>query len=118
MKITDPEMGEKLARALKAGNDLYSLSDIHDALVHGSMQGHVIGDTWVLTRVHDWPKRRSVDIMFVVGHLEEALQSEGDLVKWSKGLGASLMTATGRDGWWEHRTPGWKKSGVLYTKDI
>jgi len=118
MIITDQAMLMKMERALRSGNDLYDLDDIQEKLIVGDMQSHVEGNTWAVTEVHDWPRRRSVNILFVVGYLGDSLRLEKKIIDWAKDIGADLITAIGRDGWWEYRTPGWKKMGTLYSKDI
>jgi hypothetical protein len=118
MIITDPKMSVKMARALKHGGDLFTLDDIEKGLATGAMQGHVEGDTWAITRVHDWPRKRSVDVICVVGDIQGALVLEERICEWAKGIGAEMITATGRDGWWGYHTPGWQKTGTLYSKDI
>lgn len=118
MNIIDPEMKHKFDRALAQGQNLYDLDDIGNALTTGHMQSHVIGNTMAITRVHDWPQKRSVEILYVVGDLTESLAMDKYLEEWARSIGANLVTAVGRDGWWEHRTPGWKKIGTLYAKDI
>lgn len=117
MIITDPKMEKKMLRALKQGQSLYDLDDIDNALKLGNLQSHVIGDTVAITRVNDWPQRRSVDVVFVVGHLDEALKMDQKLVDWARSIGANLMTAVGRSGWHKY-DHGWKRIGTLYAKDI
>jgi hypothetical protein len=111
-------MAAKMNEALKASGDVYDLIDIQDLLKDGMMQGHVEGDTWAITQVHDWPKKKSVNILYVVGSLENSIRLEGKITEWAKEIGADFITAVGRDGWWERRTPGWKKVGTLYSKDL
>jgi hypothetical protein len=111
-------MAAKMNEALKASGDVYDLRDIQDLLKDGMMQGHVEGDTWAITQVHDWPKKKSVNILYVVGSLENSIRLEGKITEWAKEIGADFITAVGRDGWWERRTPGWKKVGTLYSKDL
>ncbi len=118
MIIRDAFMLKKMERALHAANDLYSLQDIGNMLHTGDMQGHVEKDTWALTQICDYPRKRTVDITFVVGNLEGSLLLEEKITNWAKGHKASLITAVGREGWWEHRTPGWRKCGTLFAKDI
>lgn len=113
-----PHMMEKMTRALKEGCALFNLDDIQMGLRNGSMQGHVEGNTWAITQIHDWPHRRSVNVLYVIGDLEEAIKMEPKLESWAVSVGADLITATGRDGWWEHKIPGWRKVGTLYAKDI
>jgi len=118
MIIRDAFMMKRMQRALDQANGLYSLQDIGDALREGKMQGHVAQDTWAITQVSDYPKRRVVDISYVVGNLAGSLELEGKITEWAKAHHADLITAVGREGWWEHRTPGWRKTGTLYSKDI
>jgi hypothetical protein len=118
MKITDPAMQKKMDKALKLDGGLFTLDDIEDHLRSGKIQGHVEGDTWVLTQIHDWPQRRAVNIMYLVGSMENALKLEPKLECWAKANGANLLTAMGRESWVEFKTPGWKKIGSLFSKDI
>lgn len=118
MIITDKEMRKKMERALSIGGNLYSLDDIEKDLKDGKLQGHVEGDTWVLTQVHDWPQRRVVNILYVVGSMDNAVALEAKIEQWAEDVGASMLTAVGRDGWWDCRTPGWEKVGTLYSKEL
>ena len=118
MIITDKFMLKRMERALKAGNNLFTLDDIGEGLRSGHMQGHVEGNTWAITQVHDWPQRRSVNILVVVGNMADSLKLEEKITAWAKEKGADHITGVGRDGWWNFRTLGWKKQGVLYSKDI
>jgi len=118
MIITDAAMMRKMARALRQCNNLFDLTDISNNLRSGNMQGHVVNDTWAITQVHDWPKRRSINVVVVVGNLEDSVALEAKIEEWAKGLGANLLTGIGRPGWWEYRTPGWRKMGIHYSKDI
>jgi hypothetical protein len=118
MNISDPKMLKKMERALRFNDYMLDLDDIQYGLDTGEMQGHVIGDTWAITQVHNWPRQKSVNILFVVGNLEEALKLEDKITTWAKEIGATVLTGIGRDGWWESRTPGWRKVGTLFAKDI
>lgn len=118
MNIVDPVMYKKMERALRLNNYMYDLGDIQDGLDNGDMQGHVEGDTWAITQVHNWPRQKTVNILFVVGNIEDVVKLEVKIEKWAKEIGASLLTGIGRDGWWERRTPGWRKVGTLFAKDI
>ena len=118
MKITDPEMAEKMRRALKVGDDLFNLEDIEAGLASGVMQGHVEGDAWAVTQIHQWPRKKAVNILFVVGSLENSLKLEAKVEMFAKMQNATLLTAVGRNGWWQHKTPGWRIVGNLYSKVI
>lgn len=118
MRILDPAMAKKMERALRQGQNLHDIDDIGNALMTGHMQAHTIGETLAITQVNDWPHRRSVNILYVVGNLDEAVAMDEHLTEWAKGVGANLITFTGRDGWWKFNHTGWKKVGVKYAKEI
>lgn len=107
-----------MERALAVSGNLFNMDDINDHLKVGKIQGHVEGDTWAITQVHDWPRRRAVNILYVVGAMGDAGALEEKVEKWAESVGADIITAVGRDGWWNYRTPGWKKVGTLYLKEI
>ena len=116
--IISDRMLVKVARALTLGNNVYDLLDIERALQSGDMQSHVYKDTMAITQIYLWPRRKAVNILFVIGNLEDSLVLEDRITKWAKSIDADLITAIGREGWWDHRLPGWKKQGALYSKDI
>src|SRR6188768_3520494 len=103
--ITDPEMRRKVQRALKEGNNCYTLDDLMDHIKAGTMQSHAFGNTWVITQVHEFPRRKSVDITYVVGSIEEALDGQSYIYNWAREVGADLITGVGRDGWDWFRDP-------------
>jgi len=111
-------MLKKMERALEEGGNIFTMDDIEIGLAEGKMQSHVFGDTWIITQVLYLPRRKSVDILFVVGNLEESVGAEQVVENWARNIGADMMTAIGRAGWWKIRTPGWKVMGTLYSKEI
>ena len=118
MRIIDPAMAKKMDRALKFGQNLYTLDDIKHNLDAGWMQAHTVGDTLAITQINVWPRRKAVDVILVVGNMDEALQLENVVENWGKDIGADLITAIGRPGWWKFRTSGWKQVGTMYAKEI
>lgn len=122
MKITDPKMADKMKKALKSANGVFDLDDIMNALQTGTMQGHVVGDSWAITQIHDWPQRRSVNILFVVGNKEDLPVLNTRVEEWAKNVGADFITAHGREGWEEYlgsdMGKGWRKSSTVYSKDL
>lgn len=119
MNITDPVMADKMSKALKLGGDLYSLTDIEDALMNGDLQSHVEGDTWAITQVQNFPQKVAVHILFVVGNLDSSIKLEAKIEEWAKTeIKADLLTGTGRSGWWAYKIPGWRMTGTNFVKDI
>lgn len=120
MKIKDPEKVKMLNRALAAGGNLHTLEDIEAALQSGDMQSHSEGDTWVITEIADFPQRRLVNVLYVIGNLEGAFATEEVVEKWARKIGADAITALGRTGWERHQrqAPGWKIVGTFFTKEL
>ena len=116
--ITDPLMVKRMTKALEMAGNVYTLDDVIDQVKKGSLQGHVDGDTWAITQVQDFPRKKVVDILYVIGYLDDSLRMEKKIEDWAKGLGASMLTAAGREGWWNFRTPGWKQTGTMYAKEL
>jgi hypothetical protein len=114
----DPKMMTKVDRALKQAGGLYSLDDIDLALTTGNMQSHAVDDTWVITEVQDFPRKRAVNILYVVGDLKGSFAADKMVEEWAISKGADMMTAVGRDGWSSIIRSGWKKVGTLYSKDL
>jgi hypothetical protein len=118
MIITDTIMMRKMQRALKEAGDLFTLHDIEEMLKKGTAQGHVVGDTWAITQVHEFPLKKCVNVLVVVGNMEDSLAMEAKIDTWAKEIGANVITAVGRDGWDKFVAPGWKKTGTLYAKEL
>jgi hypothetical protein len=118
MIITDSAMMKKMQRALKEAGDLFTLQDISAMLKKGTAQGHVVGDTWAITQVHEFPLKKSVNILVVVGDMKDSLALEAKIDTWARGIGADAITAVGRDGWDKFVAPGWKKTGTMYAKEL
>lgn len=118
MKITDPAMEKKFRRMLREGGDLYTLEDIGELIDAGKMQSFTFGETWIVTQVHDFPRRKVLDVAFVVGFISDAIQYLPQLYEYADKIGATLITGYGRDGWDAYSQPGWRKVGTLYAREL
>lgn len=118
MNITNLQMAAKMARVLRDAGDLHEFADIEAGLQSGDMQGHVEGDTWAITQVQDYPRRKVVYILYLVGRQEDVHALEDKITEWAKEIGASRIMAVGREGWWKFRTAGWKQVGIQYAKEL
>jgi hypothetical protein len=116
--ITDPLMVKRMAKALDMAGNVYTLTDIMGQIEKGTLQSHVENDTWAVTQVQNFPRKKVVDILYVVGYLDDSLRMEKKLEHWAGELGADMLTAAGREGWWNFRTPGWKQTGTMYAKEL
>jgi hypothetical protein len=119
VKITDPEMRKKFDRMLARSGGLYELNDIEQLINEGKMQSFVQGDTWIVTQVNEFPRRKVVEIVFVVGFVADAIQSLPQIYAFANEIGATLiMASNARDGWWDYAQPGWMKLGSIYAKEV
>jgi hypothetical protein len=116
--ITRDDMKIKVDRALHDFGDLYTFDDILELIDKGKMQSFTAGDTWVVTQVNEFPRRKVVDICLVVGFLEDAVRALPDVYKFARDIGATRVTAVGRDGWWKFAEPGWYRVGGYFAKDL
>jgi hypothetical protein len=113
-------MERKMQRWLRDMNHLYTPDDIMEEIEKGTLQSHTFGNTWVITAVHEWPRRKSVHIDLVVGTLEDAIAAEPQVCAWARSIGADLITGSGRPGWNFYRdyVDGWRMNGYQYSKDL
>lgn len=114
------EMERKMAHWIRASDYCYTFQDVMDAIHNETMQSHTFGDTWVVTSVREWPQRKSVHIDLVVGNLEEFLQGLPEIERWTKSIGANLITGSGTPMWrhYKEQMPGWHLRGLMYSKDL
>jgi hypothetical protein len=117
-EITRADMRLKVERALHDGGDLYTFDDIMALIKEGKMQSFTCGDTWIVTQVNEFPRKKVLEIALVVGNIWEAIEFLPEIYDYARQVGATRVTGFGRDGWWEHHDAGWKKVGTMYAKDM
>jgi hypothetical protein len=109
----------RLARALKRSGDIYALSDILAALDTGDMQSFTRNNTWVITQVCQYPRRKVLDILYLIGELADAQLLEPEVTEFARGAGVTLIRAYGRDGWATFTDKyGWHSLGRVYHKEL
>jgi len=113
------ELFRKLDDLLDRSHHTYTLKDIIDNIEDGRLQSHVFGDTWVITEVHNFPKRKVVHIPFAVGYVDDVLQrAEPAIAEWAIGIGADMMTTVTRTGYLRKPLPGWDLTGLWCAKEL
>lgn len=111
----------KLARVLDAMGGLYLLDDILTRIHDGRMQSHVVGNSWAVTEIGDFPRARKLNILAVVGDLPDIEMLEAKVLSYADDVNAGLISAYGRRGWLPHaKALGWrlKTKSYLYHKDL
>jgi hypothetical protein len=117
--ITDSNMAKKLERMLHQCGNLYTLDDLMERIKDGRMQSFVHGETWVITQINEFPRRKVLEIIAVVGFISDAIQVLSQLYEFANQVGATmLMASNARDGWWSYAQPGWKKIGSVYAREL
>jgi hypothetical protein len=120
--ISRPDMRDKLEQALNLGGDLYTFEDIMMLIEQSKMQSFTQGDTWIITQVDEFPRKKVLAISFVVGYAGDLFAALPMLYKFARQIGATRITGFGRDGWGKFADlvpeEGWEKVGMVYAKEL
>ena len=111
----------KLARVLDRMGGLYSLNDILAAIAIGRMQSFAEGDSWAITQIATYPRAKVVEVLAVIGDLDEARILHDRILDFAAEIGAGVVQAYGRKGWAPDATKrGWKvvAKNYVFQKDM
>jgi hypothetical protein len=112
---------QKLARVLDAMGGVYLVNDLLDRIGDGRMQSHVVGNTWAITEVQDFPRARKLHVVALVGDMADGEAMHAKVLDYASTVNAGLVSAYGRRGWLGlARAHGWRliAKGNLYHKDL
>jgi hypothetical protein len=119
--MNEPFYYRKLERALDFQGGLYELSDILEGIAKGTMQSWVEGNSWAITQISIYPRRRLLEIVAAVGDLHDCRILHGRILKFASEAKVDLVAAYGRKGWARDALRnGWKlkTESYLYHKEI
>ena len=111
---------QKLARVLDAMGGLYLVDDLETAIAEDRMQGFVIGNSWAVTQVSQFPRAKRLQIIAAVGDMDDMVPLHDRILEYASDINAGLVSAFGRRGWMpQAREHGWrlKAKNYLYQKD-
>lgn len=112
-------MRERFEKLLEDGGGYYAVDDILDLINAGAMQSFSDGHSWAITQVNEFPRKKVVDIVFVVGELESLTEIlENKVEKFARSINADAITASGRPGWDKVKSEGWKRLSVNYSRSL
>lgn len=112
------DRAEQVRVALAEMGDTHSLDDIVDMINSGTMQSFVEGDTWVITQIIDFPRKRVLEVFLVVGDMSSALEIYNRVFAFAREEGCVLVRAFGRDGWQKWAAPrGWRNGQRIYYRE-
>lgn len=112
---------KKLARALDRMGGLFTVQDILNAIAENKMQSFVEGESWAVTQIAAFPRATVLEIVAVVGDLDELRPLHDRILAYAAEIGASLVQAYGREGWLEDaKQRGWrvKARSYLYQREM
>lgn len=96
----------------------FALSDIIVAVKAGGMQSFALGESWAVTQICEFPRRRALDIVFMQGDLEELKSLEVQIVEFARKHGINYLMANGRRGFIKKAFPGWRMASATFVKDL
>jgi hypothetical protein len=111
----------KLDRTLNRAGGLYTRKDILSCLEKNEMQSFVEGESLALTRIALYPRAKVVEVLAVVGKLDEARILHDRILIFASEVGARVIQAYGRHGWLhDAQRRGWKviAENYVYQRDV
>lgn len=110
---------EKLEKVLARTGNLHTLDDVLEFIRVGKMQSFVRNNTWIITAINDYPRRRVLDVAYLVGDLDDAEVLHDDVVKFARDTECTMIRTYGRFGWKAYAEKhGWQAVDVIYVKDL
>jgi hypothetical protein len=113
----------KLDRLLDRMGSLYTAQDILTAIAEGKMQSFTVNNSWVVTKVADFPRARQLELIAYVGDLADVDALHAKILAYADEVNAGLLSTYGRRGWLRegsYRRLGWrlKARNQLYVKEL
>lgn len=98
---------------------LYTFEDVIAGIHSGKFQSWVEGDTWAITQVVEYPQKKAIEIVWVIGPWDahDVLLLEDRIVEWGDELGINTFFSFGREGFINRTLPGWKPVARFFLKD-
>jgi len=112
---------QKLRKALAVAGHTYELEDILQEIKERTMHSFVEGESWVVTQVVDFPRKRYLEIVFAVGNLDELKRIYPKLEAFAREIQADGLRAFGRPGWmrqFEIDKHGWVETTRVYVREF
>ena len=119
--MNQPIYHRKLQRALDYQGGLYALPDILERIAQGVMQSWVQGNSWAVTQISIYPRRRVLEIVAAVGDLGDCRILHGKILAFASEKNVDLVAAYGRRGWARDADRnGWKikSESYLYHREL
>jgi hypothetical protein len=109
---------ETVEQLLAERGGLYTFDDIVALVRAGQMQSFSLNDSWAVTQVCEFPQKKALNIVFMVGDLDDLEILEADLIGFAREHGCDLGFADGRMGFMRKAFPGWNMVSATFVKDF
>jgi hypothetical protein len=111
---TVPRLIAGIGRALDLSGGEYSVGDVVREILAGGAQSWERDGSWVVTRVVDTPRVRSLHFWLATGEREVLVAMQREILAWGRSVGCTRATMLGRAGWRKVLEPeGWKLSPLI-----
>jgi hypothetical protein len=112
---------KKLDRVLARMGGLYRVNDILAQVRDGKLQMFAEGDSIAITRIGIFPRGKVLEILAVVGDINELRVLHDRLLVFAAEVGATVIQAFGRKGWMaDAQRRGWKikARSFVYQREV
>lgn len=97
-----PEVrSRKLHRMLREAGDVHTLDDLIEAINGGKMQSFVFQDSWMITQIIDFPRKRVCEIVYMMGHMEDFWTLERKVTAFAEEHNCDFIRSFSRIGFTE-----------------
>ena len=97
--MTDERLLALLEKGLAVQGNLYTVGDILAEIEAGTKQGFVEGDTWAITSIMRFPRRKVLQVELIVGTLDDTDVIDKRLEAFAIENGCTLIISEARPGW-------------------
>jgi hypothetical protein len=109
----------QLQKALDQMGNTHSLEDILALIDSGEMQSFAQGDTWAVTQIVDFPRKRILELFLIVGDLKDFRGLYNLILAFAEEQGCALLRGYGRFGWEPYaKANGWANGARIYLKEM
>ncbi len=109
----------KMERMLLLGGGTHTVEDLTHAIARGTMQSWVNGNSWAITQILVFPRKKIVEIFAVVGDLPELDVLEDRIVDFAREIKADMIRSFGRHGWLKRsKRLGWQCKQMVFVKEL
>lgn len=110
---------DKVEAALLEGGETHTFDDILAGIRSNRYQWWPGLNSFVVTEIMDYPRKRVCHVFLAGGELEEIRAIRTWVEEWAKSIGCSAATIYGRAGWErELKGEGWRRTAVCLEKAL